>query len=105
MPEWVAQGLTFSVYSPFGPIPDPAVDTGDRMREGLLPAVIARLELDNTGGSTTRTAMFALNHARPGSRTVPEDLGSGRVGFAFRREAGAAAELFDVTCSHAGVKA
>jgi hypothetical protein len=102
--EWTAEGMTFSVYSPFGVIPDPAVDSEQRMREGLLPAVIARLEFDNTSGTTTRTAMFALNHARPGSRTLPEDLGSGRVAFAFRREAGGAAELFDFTSSEQGVK-
>jgi hypothetical protein len=74
------------------------------MRSGLLPAVIARLELDNSTGVTTRTALFALNHARPGSRTLPEDLGSGRLAFAFRREAGSAAELLDFTSSEDGVK-
>jgi len=102
--RWDAEGLSFSVYSPFGAIPDPSVESDERMREGLLPAVIARLELDNTTGATTRTAMFALNHARPGSRTLPEELGSGRVAFAFRREAGGAAELFDFTSSEEGEK-
>ena len=48
--------------------------------------------------------MFALNHARPGSRILEEDLGSGRLAFAFRREAGGAAELFDFTTSEEGVK-
>ena len=65
------------------------------MREGLLPAVVARLVLDNTNGKQTKTAMFALNHARPGERILEDDLGAGRLGFAFRREAGGAAELFD----------
>ena len=41
----VPMGLSFSVYSPFGAIPDPAVDSDQRMREGLLPAVVARLDL------------------------------------------------------------
>jgi xylan 1,4-beta-xylosidase len=102
--QWQAQGLTFSIYSAFGAIPDPSVEDEQRMREGLLPAVVARLEFDNTSGTTTRTAMFALNHARPGSRILTEDLGSGRVAFAFRREAAAAAELFDLTSSEEGVK-
>jgi hypothetical protein len=102
--RWAAEGLGFTVYSPFGPIPDPAVVNKRRMREGLLPAVIARLEFDNTKGSTTRTAMFALNHARPGSRILEDDLGAGRLGFAFRREAGGAAELLDFTSSAKGVK-
>ena len=95
--EWRADGLTFTVYSPFGPIPDPAADSEERMREGLLPAVVARLVLDNTKGTETETAMFALNHARPGSRILEDGLGAGRLGFAFRREAGAAAELWDWT--------
>ncbi|MGO8757867.1 MAG: glycoside hydrolase family 52 protein [Terracidiphilus sp.] len=95
--EWRAQGLTFTVYSPFCPIPDPAHDSADAMRKGLLPAIVARLVLDNTGGAETRTAMFALNHARPGERVIEDGLGAGRLGFAFRREAGAAAELYDVT--------
>ena len=102
--RWVAEGLSFSVYSPFGPIPHPGVENDQRMREGLLPAVVARLELDNTSGSTTRTAMFALNHARPGSRILEDDLGKGRLAFAFRREAGGAAELLDFTSSEEGVK-
>lgn len=102
--QWAAEGLSFTVYSPFGPIPDPAFESAERMREGLLPAVIARLELDNTGGDATKTAIFALNHARPGSRILEEDLGQGRPAFAFRREAGGAAELLDFTHSEAGVK-
>ncbi len=102
--QWVAEGLSFTVYSPFGAIPDPDAESDQRMREGLLPAVTARLEFDNTSGTATRTAMFALNHARPGSRILEEDLGQGRLAFAFRREAGAAAELFDFTSSEEGVK-
>jgi xylan 1,4-beta-xylosidase len=101
---WTAEGLTFSVYSPFGPIPNPAVEDTQRMRQGLLPAIVACLELDNTAGTTTRTAMFVLNHARPGARILNDDLGLGRVAFAFRREAGAAAELLDLTASPAGAK-
>jgi hypothetical protein len=95
--EWRADGLTFTVYSPFGSIPDPANDRDEQMRKGLLPAVVARLVLDNTNGKQTKTAMFALNHARPGERILLDDLGAGRLGFAFRREAGGAAELFDWT--------
>ncbi len=102
--QWVAQGLNLSIYSAFGGIPDPAVEDEQRMREGLLPAVIARLELDNTSATTTRTAMFALNHLRPGSRILADDLGSGRVALGFRHEAAAAAELFDLTSSQEGVK-
>ena len=95
--EWRADGLTFTVYSPFESIPDPELESVERMREGLLPAVVARLVLDNTNGTETKTAMFALIHARPGERILEDDLGAGRLGFAFRREAGGAAELWDWT--------
>jgi hypothetical protein len=103
--EWRADGLTFTIYSPFGPIPDPAKNSEQQMRKGLLPAVVARLTLDNTGGKTTKTAMFALNHARPGTRILEDNLGAGRLAFAFRREAGGAAELFDFTSNEKGTKA
>ena len=102
--QWLAEGLSFTVYSPFGSIPDPDIESKERMRQGLLPAVIARLVLDNTSGTDTRTAMFALNHARPGSRILEDNLGNGRLAFAFRREAGGAAELLDFTASEDGVK-
>jgi hypothetical protein len=102
---WQAGALSFRVYSPFGPIPDPATSGEDAMRQGLLPAVVARLELDNTQGTATKTAMFALNYARPGSRVIEGGVGPQRPAFAFRREAGGAAELFDLTASEEGVKA
>ena len=98
---WRAGGLEFTTYSPFGPISDPAKTNEKQMREALLPAVVARLVVDNTKGKTTKTAIFALNHARSGTRVISEDLGKGRAGFAFRREFGAAAELFDETSGEA----
>ena len=78
--EWRADGLTFTVYSPFGSIPDPAADSAEQMREGLLPAVVARLVLDNTKGTETKTAMFALNHARPGDADIGRRSGRGAAG-------------------------
>jgi hypothetical protein len=104
--SWHASDMEFTVYSPFAPIPDPATASEQQMREALLPAVVARLVVDNTKGSGTRTAIFAINHARSGTRILNDDLGGqGRVGFAFRREAGAAAELIDETSGAALVDA
>jgi hypothetical protein len=98
---WRVGGMEFAVHSPFGAIPDPATAGERELREGLLPAVVARLVVDNTHGRGPKTAIFALNHARSGTRILTDDLGApGRVGFAFRREAGAAAELFDETSSN-----
>ena len=101
---WRAGDMTFTVYTPFGEIPDPAKASDKEMREGLRPAVVAQLVIDNTKGTKPKTGIFALNHARPGPRMIDEDLGSAnRVGFAFRREAGVAAEVFDLTASQKGV--
>jgi len=98
--SWQAGDLTFTVYSPFGSIPDPAKATKEEMREGLRPSIVAQLVIDNTKGKKTKTGIFALNHSRPGPRMIEDNLGSKkRVGFAFRREAGVAAEVFDVTGS------
>lgn len=96
--SWQAGDLTFAVYTPFGPIPDPAKSSKEEMRDGLLPAVVAQLIVDNTKGKKPKTGIFALNHSRPGPRMITDDLGSKkRVGFAFRREAGVAAEVADIT--------
>jgi xylan 1,4-beta-xylosidase len=96
--EWRAPGVAFNVYTPFGAIPDPAVASEAAMRDALLPAVVATLEVDNTAGTGPKTGIFSLNHARNGTRVLDENFGGPeRVGFAFRREAGFAAELYDVT--------
>ena len=95
--SWAAGDLNFTVYTPFGAIPDPAKASDKEMRDALRPAVVARLVIDNTKGSKPKTGIFALNHARPGPRMITDDLGAARVGFAFRREAGVAAEVVDIT--------
>ena len=64
------------------------------VRDALLPAVTARLTVDNTKGKTLKTAFFALHFTEPGARPLP--LGSPqRMAFAHRREFGVAAELFE----------
>jgi hypothetical protein len=98
--SWTAGDLAFTVYTPFGAIPDPAKASDKDMREALRPAVIARLVVDNTKGDKPMTGIFALNHARTGPRMITDDLGGKtRIGFAFRREAGVAAEVVDITGS------
>ena len=99
--SWQAGEMAFTVYTPFAAIPDPSRASEKEMREGLLPAVVAQLVLDNSRGTNTKTGIFALNHARTGPRMIDDDLGSSnRVGFAFRREAGVAAEIFDLSAKN-----
>ncbi|WP_437963621.1 glycoside hydrolase family 52 protein [Sorangium sp. So ce260] len=53
--------LTLALYSPFGPIPDPRTAAPSEVAERSCPALIARLELDNTGGDRPMTGVFALD--------------------------------------------
>lgn len=104
--SWAAGELTFTVYTPYGAIPDPSTASDKEMREGLRPAVVAELVIDNTKGTKPKTGIFALNHARTGPRMITDKLGGeGRTGFAFRREAGVAGEVYDVTSGKTPVAA
>ncbi len=92
--RWQADDLDFSIFTPFGAIPDPKAATPHDLRDALLPAITARLTLDNRKGTGTKTGFFALHFHEPGVR--PLDLGSSKrvqCAFAFRRDFGVAAEL------------
>jgi len=92
--RWQTHELEFALYTPFGSIPDPKASTPQHLRDALLPAITARLTLDNSQGQATKTAFFALHFHEPGTR--PLDMGSNsrlRLGFAQRRDFGVAAEL------------
>lgn len=92
--RWQTDELDFLIHSPFDSIPNPQTSAPQRLRDALLPAITARLIVDNTKGWRTRTAFFALHFHEPGAR--PLDMGlhaRPRLAFAFRRDYGAAAEL------------
>ena len=93
--RWVTPDLQFTVYTPFGAIPNPATASAGAMRDALIPAVVAELTVDNTQGTQTKTAIFALRFSEPGVRTLPQGLGEGRIGFALRRAIGFAGQLVD----------
>ena len=73
--SWRAGEMAFTVYTPFGSIPDPKKASAQKMRDGLRPAVVAQLVIDNTKGTKPKTGIFALNHSRTGPRMINEDLG------------------------------
>ncbi len=87
--RWVAGPLTFTIYTPFGTLPE-ASSTEQAYR--LLPAVVATLELDNTTGQSPKTACFAMQFRDAGARMIHDGLDDA-IGFAWRREMGAAAQL------------
>lgn len=89
--EWKTNDFTFTVYTPFGTIPAPAVADHKSLADALRPAVIAELVVDNTHGSVIKTAFFALNFNEPGWRPLKR-VGN-RTGIAHRREIGLMAEV------------
>jgi xylan 1,4-beta-xylosidase len=88
--EWVTPDFTFSLYTPFGTIPDPVTAPNESMRAALLPAVVATLRVDNRDGATTKTALFAIDFLTPGARVLSD---GGAVGFAWRRSMGLMAAM------------
>jgi xylan 1,4-beta-xylosidase len=89
--RWTTPDFSFTVYTPFGPIPDPAIADHRSLANALRPAVVAELEIDNTNGTSTKTAIFAMNFNEPGWRPLKQT--AGRVGFAQGREMGVLAEV------------
>ena len=89
---WSTDDFSFTVFTPFGAIPDPAVSSPSAMRSALIPAVIAELTVDNTRGTQTKTGFFAVNFNEPGWRPIelPE---AARSGFGLHREYGILGEI------------
>ena len=88
---WHAGRLGFTVYTPFGEIPDPADASPAALREALSPSVTADLRIDNRDGEKTKTGVFAIRFPGGGVRTLPLPGGDrprwafverGRLGFA-----------------------
>ncbi len=55
---WRAGDMTFAIYSPIKPVPDPRRAAGAAMKAALVPAVYAELTVDNTKGRRARKAFF-----------------------------------------------
>ena len=68
---WTAGDLTFRIYSPTGPIPDPRTDD-EAARQALLPGVFAEIIIDNTRNDRSRRGFFgfASNDAADALRTL-----------------------------------
>ena len=55
-----AQNLTFSVASPVSGLPDPDKVCGELFKKAIMPAIPAKITVDNTAGSETVTGVFGL---------------------------------------------
>ncbi len=95
--RWKTPDFEFSLYTPFGPIPDPALASVDSLRDALLPAITAELILDNTRGTHTKTAFFAINFNEGGSRILDTGLSPNHAGFALKSNLGISAHIADLT--------
>jgi len=62
---WRAGDLTFTLYSPVLPVPDPATAGEEELKRALVPAVLAELTVDNTRGHRTRRAFFGYKGGDP----------------------------------------
>ncbi|MGQ4680035.1 glycoside hydrolase family 52 protein [Paenibacillus polymyxa] len=72
---WQAGDLTFRLYSPVRPVPEPGIAGIDELRAALVPAVFAELTIDNTQGAAARRAFFGYQGSDPysGIRIIGED--------------------------------
>jgi hypothetical protein len=60
---WRAGDLSFTIYSPIKPVPDPRGASSAAMRSALAPAVYAELTVDNRKGKRARKAFFGREGA------------------------------------------
>jgi hypothetical protein len=62
---WVAGDLTFTIYSPVRPIPDPETASDADLMAAIVPSVLAELTVDNTQGVRPRRAYFGYSGNDP----------------------------------------
>jgi len=62
---WWAGDLTFRVYAPGAPVPDPAAGETEALRRAILPAVWAELTVDNRAGDRPRAVFFGYRGSDP----------------------------------------
>jgi len=62
---WTAGDLTFRIYSPVAPIPEPGKASVRALQLALVPAVLAELTVDNTRGTQPRRAFFGYQGNDP----------------------------------------
>ncbi len=62
---WTAGDLTFSLKTPFGPVPDLDTLGDDELRHCLCPALTAEITLDNRSSTQEASAFFAVGNTDP----------------------------------------
>jgi hypothetical protein len=88
---WSSSNFSFSIFTPVAPLPDPESASDSELAAALLPAICARLTLDNRDGKATKRLLFAIDPGRPCRliEGVSHAVGWGReIGLAARAAAG-----------------
>jgi len=78
---WNAGDLSFTLYTPFGTVPDPLQTDDETLRRHLCPAILAEITVDNTGGDTGAFAFFGMGGGDP-LRALSETTAGGLRGIA-----------------------
>ena len=59
------ENLTFRIYSPVRPVPDPTNGDREELMDALVPAVLVEMTIDNTEGQQSRKAYFGYQGNDP----------------------------------------
>lgn len=62
---WTAGDLTFRIYSPVRPVPEPKDGDLEQLKDALVPAVLVEMTIDNTQGQQSRRAYFGYQGNDP----------------------------------------
>ncbi|RAW12640.1 glycoside hydrolase family 52 protein [Paenibacillus taichungensis] len=62
---WTAGDLTFRIYSPVRPVPEPLSGDREALMDALVPAVLVEMTIDNTQGQQPRKAYFGYQGNDP----------------------------------------
>ncbi|WP_186578142.1 glycoside hydrolase family 52 protein [Aquibacillus kalidii] len=65
MDTWNAGDLTFKIYSPIKSVPDPKTAEDKDLKDAILPAVFAKVIVDNRGNNKVRRAFFGYQGSDP----------------------------------------
>ncbi|WP_166244687.1 glycoside hydrolase family 52 protein [Paenibacillus turpanensis] len=62
---WKAGDVIFTIYSKVQGVPNPASASDEELKLAIVPAVLAELTIDNTGGTASRRAFFGYQGSDP----------------------------------------
>jgi xylan 1,4-beta-xylosidase len=76
---WSVPGLTFSIATPVDGVPDPRITAAETLKRSIMPALPARLTVDNTDGKESLVGIFGVREQlgmySPGDRAPGELAG------------------------------